>query len=393
MTVPAERCYTRSGDPVSSRAHMRSNAELPDGAAHPTRPECREGERQRSIPARISEFNVLGFALRHAIPCHRPDRNALEAAPEGPCPHPTSGLVIEQDLLAADQPRESEESHEEEHPDIRQGAQQVEREEIADDPVDADDHAEHQTQPDEPANDPKRTSSEARGRLDEVAGDGRLVGDRRIVDLEVRASGQIVGVLSDAVDVEHRSSVAADSGTASCTAFVPCAVTSRASTIFTGPPQDPSGIEPSTRLRRHDSRSMASQRRHETVGSLETSKRKRAAVREEAHELIGFCFGALSILGPASAILAGVLGVIAGLVTPLEAAIATGIVVLLSFLLMFDRRWPLVERVAAAIVDGSAVVVARLAPIPVLGRVAYVLACTIVVWYPIVLLAIVAWPL
>jgi hypothetical protein len=79
------------------------------------------------------------------------------------------------------------------------------------------------------------------------------------------------------------------------------------------------------------------------------------------------------------------------LVTLLEAVISTGIVVLLFVRLMSDRRWLLGERVVAVIVDGSAVIVAWLAPVPVLGTVTYVLACTIVIWYPIVVLAIVAW--
>ena len=122
------------------------------------------------------------------------------------------------------------------------------------------------------------------------------------------------------------------------------------------------------------------------------SERKRAAVQKEAREQIGFCFGALAILEPVSAMIAGAVGVIAGLVTLPEAVISTAIVVLAFVLLAFyDQRWPLVGRVVAAIVDGSAVVVARLAPIPVFGTVAYVLACSIVIWYPVVVLAIVAW--
>ncbi len=122
------------------------------------------------------------------------------------------------------------------------------------------------------------------------------------------------------------------------------------------------------------------------------SKRERAEVQEEAREQIGFCFGVLAFLAPVSALLAGAVGVFVGSVTPLEAVISTGIVVLAFVLLVLnDRRWRPGERVVTAIVDRSAAVVARLEPVPVVGIVAYILASSIVLWYPIVLLAIVAW--
>jgi hypothetical protein len=120
-------------------------------------------------------------------------------------------------------------------------------------------------------------------------------------------------------------------------------------------------------------------------------ERKRAAAQDQVREQIGFNFGFFAILMPVSAMFAGAVGVTARLVTPLEAVISAGLVVLVFVLLGDDQRWPVVRVVARALVDGTAIVVGRLAPIPVVGTVAYLLGSTIVVWCPTLVLVIVAW--
>jgi hypothetical protein len=106
---------------------------------------------------------------------------------------------------------------------------------------------------------------------------------------------------------------------------------------------------------------------------------------------VGFTVGMLAILLPVSAVLAGAVGVVAQLVTPVEAAISAGLVVLAFVLLAKDKPGSLGELVGTVLVGGPAAVAAWLAPVPVLGTVAVFLGCTIVIWFPIVLLAIVAW--
>lgn len=117
-----------------------------------------------------------------------------------------------------------------------------------------------------------------------------------------------------------------------------------------------------------------------------------AAQAEAAREQVAFNFGMFFILMPISAMVAGAIGIITQLVTPLEAAFSAGLVVLVFLPIWFDlRRDGLGERVGTALVGGIAAVAAWLAPVPVLGTVALFLACTFILWGPIVVLAVVAW--
>jgi hypothetical protein len=119
------------------------------------------------------------------------------------------------------------------------------------------------------------------------------------------------------------------------------------------------------------------------------SERKRARDPEEARDEVGFHFGVLTIVMPPMALLAGAIGISVQLVTPVEAVISAGLVGLWFVLLWNDH--PLGDLVAKVIVDGTGVVVGWLAPVPVFGTVALALGMTIVLWLPILVLAIVAW--
>jgi hypothetical protein len=136
-------------------------------------------------------------------------------------------------------------------------------------------------------------------------------------------------------------------------------------------------------------RSVASQLGYESFGSLEVSERKRAMDPEEARDSVGFNFGMLMIIMPAMALFAGAVGVSVQLVTPLEAVISAALVGLWFVLLINEH--PLSKPVYQVIVEGTGVIVAWLAPAPVLGPVALAFGMTIVLWLPILLLAIVAW--
>ena len=130
------------------------------------------------------------------------------------------------------------------------------------------------------------------------------------------------------------------------------------------------------------------------IGPADSRRRKRAAAQAEARDQVGFTVGMLSILMPVSAILAGAVGVVAQLVTPVEATVSAGFVVLVFVLLAgFLSFGSLGELLGTVLVRGPAAVAAWLAPVPVLGGVALFLGCTIVIWFPIVVLAIVAWML
>jgi hypothetical protein len=110
---------------------------------------------------------------------------------------------------------------------------------------------------------------------------------------------------------------------------------------------------------------------------------------EEARDSVGFNFGMLMIIMPAMALFAGAVGVSVQLVTPLEAVISAALVGLWFVLLINEH--PLSKPVYQVIVEGTGVIVAWLAPAPVLGPVALAFGMTIVLWLPILLLAIVAW--
>ncbi len=119
------------------------------------------------------------------------------------------------------------------------------------------------------------------------------------------------------------------------------------------------------------------------------SERKRAAGLEETRDEMGFNFGFFAILMPAMAMFAGAVCLVVQLATPHEAVISATLIGLVFVLLVNDH--PLGGLVVRVLVDGTAVVVAWLAPVPVVGTVAQVVGNTIVLWFPIVMLAVVAW--
>ena len=110
---------------------------------------------------------------------------------------------------------------------------------------------------------------------------------------------------------------------------------------------------------------------------------------DEARDSVGDAFGMFTIVMPPMALFAGAIGVSLQLVTPLEAVISAGLIGLWFVLLWNDH--PLAGPVYKVIVGGTGVVVGWLAPIPVFGLVAVAFGMTIVLWLPILLLAIVAW--
>jgi hypothetical protein len=117
------------------------------------------------------------------------------------------------------------------------------------------------------------------------------------------------------------------------------------------------------------------------------------AARESAREDIAFAFGFLAFpVIPVSSVAAVLLGIATGWVAPLEAAIATGLLLLVSVLLFVggsygDRFLALLFRV---VVGGTTDVAAWLAPVPVLGRLAWLVGMTLVLWFPVAVLAVVA---
>jgi hypothetical protein len=120
--------------------------------------------------------------------------------------------------------------------------------------------------------------------------------------------------------------------------------------------------------------------------------------RDSAAEDVAFAFGMLFILMPVSAVLTAIFGAATRLVTPLEAIVSVALTALLVVLVVHGDRgsqksnW--VSRVgnsvAAVLVGGMTAVARGLAPVPVLGSLAYVLGYTLPLWLPIAVLAVVA---
>jgi hypothetical protein len=124
---------------------------------------------------------------------------------------------------------------------------------------------------------------------------------------------------------------------------------------------------------------------------------QRNARRDEALEEVGFAFGMFFLAMPVSAAITAGVGVVLGIVSLLEATVAfvLTLVVVKSVIdtdrtIRRDRGSRLGGFLAALLVQGTAEVVAWLAPVPLLGRVATLIGMTLVLWFPIAVLAIVA---
>jgi hypothetical protein len=121
--------------------------------------------------------------------------------------------------------------------------------------------------------------------------------------------------------------------------------------------------------------------------------------RHEAREVSRFTFGffAFAVM-PVSAVAAAVLGMAIGWATPLEAAVAIGLTLLfVGLLVVGDNRNSfagLLHKVGGllykVVVGSTSEVVAWLAPVPVVGMLAPGIGMSLVLWFPIVLLAAVA---
>jgi hypothetical protein len=120
--------------------------------------------------------------------------------------------------------------------------------------------------------------------------------------------------------------------------------------------------------------------------------------RDAAAEDVGFGLGMLFILMPVSAVLTAIFGAATRLVTPPEAIVSLALTELLVVLVLHgdqgSRKHNWVSRigkwVANVLFGGVIAVVRTLAPVPVVGSLAYVLGCTLPLWLPVAILAVVA---
>jgi hypothetical protein len=114
--------------------------------------------------------------------------------------------------------------------------------------------------------------------------------------------------------------------------------------------------------------------------------------RDEARDGVGFTFGFFAFpVMPVSAVTAAVLAMATGWATPLEAAVATALTLLFVVLLVLgDYRNRFRALLGKVVVRSTSEVVAWLAPVPVVGPLALGIGMTLVLWFPIVVLAAVA---
>jgi hypothetical protein len=117
-------------------------------------------------------------------------------------------------------------------------------------------------------------------------------------------------------------------------------------------------------------------------------EKQRHEARMKAREEVAFTFGFFAFMPPVVAVVAGAVGIATGLVTP-RAALIT--VALMSVLLvtMLNDSWRISQLAYRAIVYGTAEVVVQLARVPAARPVAEFLGITVVLWLPIVTLAVV----
>ena len=107
----------------------------------------------------------------------------------------------------------------------------------------------------------------------------------------------------------------------------------------------------------------------------------------DALENAAYGFGFFAVLLPAAAAVVGVIGVVTGLVTAIEALITFALMALMLAAMLHDR----LEFVYRAIIYGTAEVVVWLAPVPVLGNLAELLGGWIILWLPSLVLAVISW--
>ena len=123
--------------------------------------------------------------------------------------------------------------------------------------------------------------------------------------------------------------------------------------------------------------------------SAERRNARRAALADD----FGFTYGFFFVVMPVSAIVIASLGVVAGIVTPLEALLAVGATSLWVALEVYDSRGAQVGRMVGALFDpvvkGMIRFFVALAPYPVVGRIAEFAGMTMVLWLPGVILAVV----
>ncbi len=109
----------------------------------------------------------------------------------------------------------------------------------------------------------------------------------------------------------------------------------------------------------------------------------------KAREEVAFTFGFFAFMPPVVAVAAGAVGIGTGLVTPRAALITVALMALLLATMLNDS-WRISQLPYRAIVYGTAEVVVLLARVPGAGPVAEFLGITLVLWLPIVTLAVVA---
>ena len=118
-------------------------------------------------------------------------------------------------------------------------------------------------------------------------------------------------------------------------------------------------------------------------------ERQRREAREKASGDVAFMFGFWYFVLPAVAIVAGAVGIGTGLVKARVAFITVALMFLLVAA-MLNERWRISKIVYRAIMSGTTEVVVWLARVPVVGAVAEPLGNTVVLWLPVVVLAVVA---
>lgn len=109
----------------------------------------------------------------------------------------------------------------------------------------------------------------------------------------------------------------------------------------------------------------------------------------KAREEVAFTFGFFAFMPPVVAVVAGAVGIGTGLVTPRAALITVALMALL-LVTMLNDSWRISQLPYRTIVYGTAEIVVQIARVPAAEPIAEFLGITLVLWLPIVTLALVS---
>ena len=118
-------------------------------------------------------------------------------------------------------------------------------------------------------------------------------------------------------------------------------------------------------------------------------EKERREARMKAGDDVAFMFGLFFFMLPIAAAVAGAVGIGIGLVKT-RAALITVALMFLLVAVVLNEGWRISRIVFRAIIYGTTELVVWLARVPVAGAIAEPLGNSVVLWLPVVILAVVA---